>query len=175
MKKIIKVGLISALALTSFIEFSATNVQASAVPDYVHTYKVERVLAKGNQDMNGTDLFNFSLVTNRALGANTDWKFDQTAFNNSNVSGNKTMLRVATNEWVSKQNVATVYNTENGDTQGTKEPTKIYSLDYKTYSMNDTGKILPIGLWKSGKIIDMPDGVSYTQIATNEWIPVVGA
>jgi len=171
MKQAIKIAFISALALFSLTAVvGTTNVKA----DYVHTFKQENLFSKGNiaeQVVNpGSELYDFSIVKNRALAAGTDWYTDQAAIE---VNSGKPKYRVATNEWVNYQDVAYVAIRTDYSFM-TNERKKIFSFNSKNYTFTNTSKVLPIGNWSSAKSITLPatgNGIfiTYRQVATNEW------
>lgn len=172
MKKTIKTAVFSALTLFSLTGvIGITNVKA----DYIHTFEQTNIFAKGSVSEFVPDpasyLYNFSLVTDRALASGSDWYTDQGAIS----ADGSSMWRVATNEWVGSQNIAYVHTTDLGafSTSSSKE---IYNLDKKDFSFSDTGKVLPAGEWMGGQAVYLNNSdtfVLYRQVASNEWIKSV--
>ncbi|PMD68223.1 hypothetical protein [Companilactobacillus nuruki] len=169
MKKIVKVILATVVVFISLLGLKTTNVKAATlIPDYLHTSKVTKVYAQGkaNVSLGADPTYDFSLITNRALSSNSDWKFDQFAYGKDN-----TYKRVATNEWVNESEVTCVYSVPKGDVLNLENSQRIYRLDYKTYSLVDSGKTLQAGSWLIDKLLTVPNNQgSYVQVATNEWI-----
>lgn len=173
MKKILKIVLLSALALISFMSINTTSVKADKNPKiFVHTLRQAPLYSQSGLAGydKGQPYFYFNKLGSK-LPQYSNWLVGST------LSGNGTAyLEVGKNEFVDKRNIVLVnqYGSNNVQTVNTTKSNVIYSLDSKTYEIKNTGKNLNAGAWLYSSHIVYPNGAMYYQVATNEWINING-
>ncbi|WP_119326611.1 hypothetical protein [Companilactobacillus musae] len=149
--------------LSSIVLFSFQNITEVKAVSFVHTFKKTPVVSRSEQNDDFT--YNFNRINRRNLKAKTDWFTDKIGKN----SGNDHYYRVATNEWVSTDDVALVNrNVDRPITISTGH--NIWKLNYKTYEFSYTGRRLSAGTWASNERVQLPRGISYCKVGPNEWV-----
>lgn len=143
--------------------FSFSNPTEVKAVSFVHTFKKTTLVSRSDQNDDFT--YDFSRIKKRKLKAKTDWLTDKIGKD----SGNDHYYRVATNEWVSTDDVALI-------NKGINRPItistghNIWKFNYKTYEFTYTGRRLAAGTWASDERIQLPRGISYCKVGPNEWI-----
>lgn len=137
-------------------------VEAKAV-SFVHTFKKTPVVSRSNPNDNFT--YDFNRIKTRNLKKKTDWFTDKIGKN----SGNDYYYRVATNEWVSTDDVALV-NKDIDQPITISNSHNIWKFNAKTYEFSYTGRRLAAGTWASNERIQLPRGISYCKVGPNEYV-----
>lgn len=138
----------------------STEVRAVS---FVHTFKKTSVVSRSDQKDDFT--YDFTKIKKRSLRGKTDWFTDKIGKN----SNSDYYYRVATNEWVSTDDVALINrDVDRPITISTGHD--IWELNPETYEFSYTGRRLPAGTWASSERIQLPRGLSYCKVGPNEYV-----
>jgi len=139
------------------------NVTEVKAVSFVHTFKKTAVVEKSGPNNDFT--YDFNRIKKRNLTKKTDWFTDKIGEGTSNDH----YYRVATNEWVSSDNVALV-NKDIDQPITISIGHNIWNMNPKTYNFTYSGYRLAAGTWASNERIQLPRGISYCKVGPNEWI-----
>jgi len=154
---------ISCLFLIIFGLQNTTKVKAVS---FVHTFKKTTFVEKG--DANKDFSYNFTRINQRHLKAKTDWFTDNIGKGPNDVF----YYRIATNEWVSTDDVALVH-TDINQSFTISIPHNIWKMNPKTYEFTYSGRRLAAGTWSSSESVQLPRSVPYCKVGPNEWVHLI--